>query len=47
MRGRITACTDPGRVSDRLDRARTVEHAEDLFGEAGDLAAGTREAPQT
>ncbi|MEU4034276.1 hypothetical protein [Streptomyces collinus] len=47
VRGRVTACTDPDRVSDWLNRARTVERAEDLFGEAGDLAEQTREAPRT
>ncbi|MFI8349111.1 hypothetical protein [Streptomyces sp. NPDC085596] len=31
IRERITACTDPARVSDWLDRAGTVPRAEDRF----------------
>ncbi|MGW3337373.1 hypothetical protein ACWDCL_07835 [Streptomyces sp. NPDC001009] len=33
VRERVTSCTDPVRVSEWLDRAGTVERAEDLFGD--------------
>ncbi|WP_026248895.1 hypothetical protein [Streptomyces sp. LaPpAH-108] len=35
-RERITACTEPARVSEWLDRAETVERAEDLFADTPD-----------
>ncbi|WP_327316481.1 hypothetical protein [Streptomyces sp. NBC_01235] len=34
IRERITTCTDLDRLDDWLDRAGTVEQAEDLFAEA-------------
>lgn len=34
VRTRITTCTDLDRLGDWLDRAGTVAHAEELFGEA-------------
>ncbi|MFJ3663345.1 hypothetical protein ACIPPM_23090 [Streptomyces sp. NPDC090119] len=39
IRERITTCIDPVRVSGWLDRAETVERAEDLFTD-------TPEAPE-
>jgi hypothetical protein len=34
VRTRITTCTDLASLGDWLDRAGTVAHAEELFGEA-------------
>lgn len=37
-RARISACTDLDRLNDWLDRAGTVEHAEDLFDSCDEAA---------
>jgi hypothetical protein len=37
VRERITTCTDHARLDDWLDRARTVERAEDLFRAGAEL----------
>jgi len=36
LRERVTTCTDLARLDDWLNRVRTVERAEDLFGKAAD-----------
>jgi hypothetical protein len=43
VRTRITTCTDLGSLGDWLDRAGTVTHAEELFGEAPRGPEGTPE----
>ncbi|MEV0218630.1 hypothetical protein [Streptomyces sp. NPDC050704] len=37
VRERITTCTDHARLDDWLDRAATVERAEDLFRTSAEL----------
>lgn len=43
VRTRITTCTDLDRLGDWLDRAGTVAHAEELFGEAPHSPESTSE----
>ena len=46
VRERITTCSDPIRVSDWLDRAGTVTHAEELFAEDPENS-GAADAPSS
>ncbi|MFJ5305359.1 hypothetical protein [Streptomyces sp. NPDC088350] len=46
-RERITTCTDLDRLNDWLDRAGTVDHAEDLFAGEADEADGSEGSPES